>query len=422
MVQVSPFRGLRFAPRYVADTVFAPPYDVINPQQRLAYLAGDAHSIVHVDLGPAQDTTWYASAARIRDGWLAEGALVRDAQPALYGYQQRFASNGQACVRSGLLGAARLVEWGQGIHRHERTRVGPRADRLALMRALRAQTSPVFGLYRDPANELGRWLMPPEALEVDTTDEQGVRHLFWRITAPEALAGLASALAARDVVIADGHHRYETALAYRAERRAANGNPADPQSYDNVLMYLCAAEDPGLQVLATHRLVSHVQLDARALLHALASDFSLAPVDAGQTLTQAVEQAGREAIALGLCLGAGGDWVLTLRDATTAERAAGDTPTELATLDVCVLQNLVLAPHLGISAEALATGEQVSYTIHEQEARTRVREGLAQAAFILNPTRVDQVWRAALKGVTMPQKSTYFWPKLLTGLVIHPLD
>jgi len=124
---------------------------------------------------------------------------------------------------------------------------------------------------------------------------------------------------------------------------------------------------------------------------------------------------------MGLCL-ADGSWVLTLKDLATAQRTGKDLPPELATLDVCVLQNLILAPHFGISTEALATTEQVSYTIHEQEACARVRNGQAQAAFVLNPTRVDQVWRAALKGVTMPQKSTYFWPKLLTGLVIHPLD
>lgn len=421
MVTVLPFHGLRYAPGLVAPSLYAPPYDVIDPQQRLAYLAGHPRNIVHIDLGPGQDPNWYAEAARIRDRWLAEGALVREPRPALYGYQQRFTSDGRSCVRTGLLGAVRLVEWGQGIHPHERTRMGPRQDRLNLMRALRTQSSPVFGMYRDPSDEIGRWLTPPAQPDIDVTDAEGVRHLFWAITDAAALAALTAALAQREVVIADGHHRYETGLAYRAERRAAEGNPTEPRPYDAVLMYLTAAEGDGLRILATHRVVHAPLADPHALLAALRADFDLEPV-AEERLSAALASASRDEIAFGLCLGAAGAWLLKLGERARALQHAAGTPAELAALDVVVLQNMILAPHLGISASILAHGEAVSYTIDAKEACARVRAGQATAAFLLNPTRIDQVWQAALKGVTMPQKSTYFWPKLLTGLVLNPLD
>jgi uncharacterized protein (DUF1015 family) len=420
MVQVLPFRGLRYAPDRSSVTAFAPPYDVIDAAQRQQFLASAPHNIVHIDLGPGQDPAWYAEAVRIRDRWLAEGVLKRDPTPAFYCYQQHFVFDGVPCVRTGLLGAVRLAEWGQGIHRHERTRVGPRQDRLNLMRALRAQTSPVFGLYSDPADELGRWLTPPAQPAVDVTDPEGVRHLFWLCTDRTTLQALTTALAKRDVVIADGHHRYETALAYRAERRAADGDPSGMRSYDYVLMYLTAAESAGLQILATHRVV-RAPVQSIALLQALQADFVITPQPEQTSLMDAIAQARPDEVVFGLCLEEG-SYVLRLRSLERALRAAGDQPAELASLDVNVLQNLILAPRLGISAKALATGEQVSYTIHEEQACALVRCGKAQAAFILNPTRVEQVWRAALKGHTMPQKSTYFWPKLLTGLVIHPLD
>jgi uncharacterized protein (DUF1015 family) len=326
-------------------------------------------------------------------------------------------------VRTGFLGRVRLRPWGEGIHRHEHTRVGPRADRLGLTRATGANLSPVFGLYRDPAGELARPLAPPAgaAATVDAVVD-GVREVFWPIEDPEAIAALSAGLAERDVVIADGHHRYETALAYAEERRAAEGHPAAPQPYDYVLMYLSAAEDPGLLVLPTHRVITGVErLDAPALLARLARDFSLHDVNGRHTLGEALAGASGDVATLGLCL-AGGQYLLTLRDPSSARRAARPGQEAIAHLDVAVLQNLVLAPHLGISPEVLATGEHVRYTISEEEACGAVRAGRAQAAFLLSPPSVAEIWEAAAHGATMPQKSTYFYPKLLTGLVIHPLS
>jgi uncharacterized protein (DUF1015 family) len=428
MVEIAPLRGLRYSGPYSGGAVFAPPYDVISPAQQRGYLARSPYNVVRLILGPTPgDTGWYDEAAATLSRWISGGVLARDPSPVLYGYQQHFAlGQGPAArtfVRSGFVARVRLQEWGQGIYRHEQTRVAPRADRLRLMRAVGANLSPVFGLYADPQLELRPRLVPPAQAAVDYRDDEGVRQVFWPIADPAAIAALVGALATRNVVIADGHHRYETALTYRAERRALEGSPAEPQPYDYVLMYLTAAEDPGLCILPTHRVISGgPALDGSTLLPALRRDFGLEPVADPAQLVAAVAAAGRSGVALGACLGAAGTWVLRLKSLEAARQAAGaDVADVLAELDVHVLQSLVLAPHMGISRELLATGERVSYTIDAAEACGLVAQGSAQAAFILNPTTIGQVWRAALGGVTMPQKSTYFYPKLLTGLVLNPL-
>ena len=434
MVQVLPMRGLCYGPGYAEASVFAPPYDVISSEQQRRLLARSPYNVVRLILGPTPgDGPWYGAAAATLARWVAEGILVRGAAPALYGYRQRFAlADGRTRLRSGFIGRIRLGEWGNGVYRHEHTRTGPRLDRLRLTRATRANLSPVFGLYRDVHRELSLWLQPPAQPELAFQDDEGVEQAFWRIAEPAAIAALEEGMARREIVIADGHHRYETALAYRAERRALEGDPSALQPYDFVLMYLTAVEDPGLVILPSHRVIaSPPAVNGAALLQALAADFEISSWDGKEPLTTAVGQAaggqtsgaGERTVALGVCLGPAGTWVLRLRDLERARRAAeGYLAADLAELDGCVLQNLILGPHLHISPEALANTERVSYTIHQDEAFQRVQTGQAQAAFILNPTTVEQVWRAATQGVTMPQKSTYFYPKLLTGLILNPLD
>ncbi len=422
MVDIAPFRGLRYAPSLRCDPVYSPPYDVIDAQRRAELMGGSPHNVVHVTLGPdPTPAAWYDEAARRFRAWRSQGVLVRDACPCFYAYEQAFdGPDGKALVRRGFFARVRLVPWGQGIHPHEKTRSGPKADRLRLMRALHAQESPVFGMYRDPDGALDGLLGAPPSDATTTLDTDGVRHTCWPLTSPELLTQMGGYLQERDVVIADGHHRYETALAYRdLIRETAPGSPSS--SHDYVLMYLTPADGDGLVILPTHRVVTApLPLDEPQLLAALERTFTLEPVTAGLPLAE--RHGAGDQITLGMCLSSG-NWLLTLRDRASAHAAAPpDQPRELAELDVAVLQNLILAPHLGITADTLAHGDAVRYTIHADEARLAVREGCASAAFLLNPTSVDQVWRAAVAGVTMPQKSTYFFPKLLTGLVINPLD
>jgi uncharacterized protein (DUF1015 family) len=257
MAETLPLYGWRYAPAYNRPAVYAPPYDVISTAERAELVARDPHNIANIDVTPAGAASdWYSQAGERLRSWCAAGVLVREERPAYYGYIQHFRlADGRAHTRRGLFGAVRLVEWGQGIFRHEHTRSAPRADRLNLMRATRAQLSPVFGMISDPELRLARWLQPPQQPEVDYIDQEGTQQIFWPITDRTAIDAIRNYLAPRDIVIADGHHRYETALAYRNERRNAANDLSQPQPYDYVLMYLAAVEDPGLVILPTHRVI-----------------------------------------------------------------------------------------------------------------------------------------------------------------------
>jgi uncharacterized protein (DUF1015 family) len=430
MVDILPLRGLHYSQDYAEPSVFSPPFDVISPSMRTSLLQENPFNVVRLTLRPPESTdAWYAEAARSKDQWIAEGVLERDQQPAFYGYQQEFTlPNGERTVRTGFIGRVRLRPWAQGIHPHELTRVGPRVDRLKLMQAMATNTSPVFGLYQDSQDEVRRWLTPPGRSMFDFTDWSGVRHIVWRIQAPEPVSEIMALLKDRDIVIADGHHRYETALAYRNQRREEEGNPLTAEGYDYVMMYMTAIEDPGLTILPTHRIVGgDDSLDPQALIEQLRADFEVVPAPEGVSLSSAIATINRSGehvgtVTIGLCLGEAGHYVLRLESLEQARAAAEGTAPELAELDVMVLQNLILEPCFGIALADLAVTDRITYTVDEEEACAAVHSSQAEAAFILNATDIEQVWRASLHGVTMPQKSTYFYPKLLTGLVFSPLD
>jgi uncharacterized protein (DUF1015 family) len=426
MVETLPFCGLRYAPAFNRPAVFAPPYDVISPGARAALAARDPYNIAHVDVTPAGATpSWYAQAKETLESWRQMGILVSENASAYYGYIQHFQlTDGTRRIRRGLFGAVRLAEWGQGIFRHEHTRAAPRADRLNLMRATQAQLSPVFGMVSDPDGQLASWLHGPKVPVVDYVDEEGTRQVFWPITNEVTIAEIQAFLAPRDIVIADGHHRYETALSYRNERHAVSKNTEQPQSYDYVLMYLTGVEDPGLVILPTHRVIAaKPSIDAQTLLAQLAASFEVTPVIEGESLESAIAQKSDFTTTFGLYLGTDSRWTLRLRIRGDVKGSVAPAVLDdLVDLDVSVLQNLILEPCFHIDAIGLAQGERVRYTISEQEACDWVDDGQAQAAFILNPTSLQQVWQTARHLKTMPQKSTYFYPKLLTGLVIHTLE
>jgi len=422
MAEIRPFFGLRYSPAHDLSLVTSPPYDVISPQQRLELLERSPHSIVAITLGPQEMNAqaWYDQAAGTKRDWIADGVIQRDSEPALYGYSQVFEGpQGTPLIRTGFMACVRLRPWGQGIHRHEFTRKGPRADRLALMKAMRANTSPVFGLFRDPYRDIARLLTPPAGAQRFSDD--AVEHVFWPITDPTIVQTIVGAMAHRDIVIADGHHRYETALAYSHYCRQQTPSAGELAS-DYVMMYLNAIEDPGLLVLACHRVIHDWPVDVAKLLQDLSADFELLPAPQGHTLSDLITPSEDE-ILLGAILPDKSRWLLRLRDRQRAiEGASGHSDPMLATLDVAVLQNLVLEPHLGIDANVLSGTGHVTYTIDEDLAHHAVCSGRASAAFIINATTLEQVWETALTGVTLPQKSTYFSPKLQTGLVFNALE
>ncbi|HYM16544.1 MAG TPA: DUF1015 domain-containing protein [Dehalococcoidia bacterium] len=426
MADVRPFRALRYdAARIDPALTVAPPYDVISPSQQAELYRRHPRNVVRLEYGEAasHDTpvdNRYTRAARDLAEWRRDGALTRDAHPALYAYRQEYTWEGSSFARNAVFAAVRLEEWEKGVIKpHEHTLSGPKADRLELLRATRTQISPVYGLYRAAARAHSLDLHGQPLYDIES---DGQRHTLTSVSDLAGVASFRDLIARSDVYIADGHHRYETALAYRDEARARAPSWTGDETENFVLMALTDVRDPGLLVLPTHRVV-HRPLDP-SRLDALTASFEVArrPRATVEDLLTRVAEAGRHATAFGL-LTRDGAYLLTVRAAAVAQAAMpAAQPDAWKRLDVSVLQYGVLAPLFGIDDAALADGGVVTYTQDAAAAVAAVALGDAHAAFLLNATPVEQVLAVADAGGRMPQKSTYFYPKLPTGLVMNPLD
>jgi uncharacterized protein (DUF1015 family) len=444
---VRPFRALRYSPEVVSDlgSVMAPPYDVIGPEQHRRLLARDPRNVVRLDLpqsepGDADPDERYRRAARLLRAWRADGTLRRDPGPALYPYEQTFRlpgqSGGEALVRRGLF--ARLVlepfGAGSGVRPHERTLTGPKEDRYRLLRATAVNTSPVVGMYEDPSGEVPRWIADVTstgAPAIDVMDDDEVRHRLWAIpidaTDGGAGTGLLARIAAGPITIADGHHRYETALRFRDEQRrgiAPSGSP-EPAAWDEILVLLLEPVAGPIVVLPTHRVVRALGDDGVARLR-----------DRLPSLFEVMHGVPREQLPIAFALGetvagGAGRFGLWARDGGAILQARRDAfepllpsgGTALRRLDVSLL-GVALDRLAGIDPAAVDAGARIAYTKDAAEAIRWVdeRHDGADAAFLLDPTPAADIAAVAADGDVMPQKSTYIYPKALTGLVINPLD
>jgi uncharacterized protein (DUF1015 family) len=439
--EIRPFRALRFDPEVVGDVgrVVAPPYDVISAEQRAVLIARSPRNVVRIDL-PASERTdtdpdeRYRPAARTFSSWRADGTLRKDPRPSLYVYEQTYAVPGSSVVRvqRGFMGRVRLEPFSLdgGIRPHERTLEGPKEDRWKLMRATSANLSPVVGLYADPSGRAPALLAGVAARPavVDVTDDEGVRQRLWMVTAdgPDAalVAELISIVGASHVDIADGHHRYETALRYRDERRRTSTAESDP-AYDFILGLLFESTREQLTVLATHRVVRGLgDAGVDALLADVGSLFEVERTDDPDALAAAFAPAalapGGEG-RLGLWTRRGGALLRARREAFGPWLPSGGDA--LRRLDV-TLVGVALERLLGLDQAAVALGDRVDYTKSSEEAVAIVAGGQdgADAAFLLDPTPIAEIAAVAAAGDVMPQKSTYFYPKALSGLVLNPLE
>ncbi len=432
MADARPFRGLRFNTA-LADPAFAiaPPYDVISPDEQQALYRRSAYNIVRVEYGEQHDRDTpadnrYTRAARDVAEWRRAGVLTRDV-PSVYAYRQEFTWQGRAHVRRHYVAAVRLEPWDAGIIKpHERTLSGPKADRLDLLRSTRTQVSPVYCLYRSKAAVV---LPELEGEPLYDFAADGQRHVLTAISEPRNVATLAAHLAECEVYIADGHHRYETALAYRDERRAQAPSWTGEEPENFVLMALTAADDPGLLVLPTHRLLA-LDPPPPDAVDRIAPNFRIDELGPSADAAALDSALGRLAAATGdetafvaVGFGAGRLALLTLAKRAAVEALMPDgQPDAWKHLDVSVLQYGILRQAYGIDDAAMAAGGAVSYTQDPGIACDAVAKGRAGVAFLLNATRVEQVLAVADAGGRMPQKSTYFYPKLPTGLVMNALD
>jgi uncharacterized protein (DUF1015 family) len=423
MATVLPFKGTRYNPEYVKlGGVLAPPYDVISDAQRDELYGRDMRNIVRVDYGVSYPDDVegvddrYTRASSFLASWLELGVLVRDDPASFYAVDHHFQHHdGTLRRRRGLLGTVAATPWeSSDLRPHERTLRGPKADRLALLRATRAQTSPVFGVWTDAGGiaEALDGVATGKALLGGRIDGEidSEKLLLWRITDPEQVAAIEHALGGAALYVADGHHRYETAAVYAAERRAAEADAPLGAPFERCLVYLAAADDPGIAILPTHRLVRPAPGIAFSLddLWARLDDVyeTLPAADVRAALAAAAAMhATHHAFAV-----VAHDGAAVLR----RPRRDGGSPRER--LDVAVLETEVLWP-AGVSADMISGGA-LSYTRDPDELEAAVRRGEAILAFGVSPVSTDEVIAVAGAGETMPQKSTYFYPKVPTGLAL----
>lgn len=423
MATVQPFDGTRYNPDHVKlGGVLAPPYDVISDAKRDELYGRDLRNIVRIDSGATfpDDVEGiddrYTRAASFLASWHDLGVLVRDDQESFYVVDHSFLHpDGSARNRRGLLATVAATPWeSSDLRPHERTLRGPKADRLALLRVTRAQTSPVFAVWTDSegiADALDG-VATGHALAGGRLDGEvaSEKLLLWRVADPEQVAAIAAALRSAKLYVADGHHRYETAAAYAAERRSADPHAPHRAPFERCLVYLAAADDPGITILPTHRLVrpGHgIAFSLDDLWARLDDAFDTMPAPDGRAAlaTASAMRATHHAFAV-----VANDGAAVLR----RPRRVGGSPRDR--LDVAVLETEVLAP-AGVSADMISAGA-LTYTRDPDRLDSAVQDGEAILAFGLSPVTTDEVIAVADAGETMPQKSTYFYPKVPSGLVL----
>jgi uncharacterized protein (DUF1015 family) len=424
MAEVQPLRALHYDLDVTGGlgAAVSPPYDVIDPEQRAELASRSPYNVVHVDLPQGPDGgDPYAHAAGVLARWREDGAVVADEEPAMWAIVQDYtAPDGRPMTRHGFFAAVRVEDYGPGrIRPHERTHPGPKEDRLRLTRATATNLSPIFSLYSDPQQRAWGALAP--ALEAppwgEFTDEDGTRNRLRRVADPAAIATVQDALRDAELLIADGHHRYETARAY-AEEIGGEG------LHRYVLMNLVALEDEGLTVFPTHRLLTGLKDDQEKierLTATLRELFDVERIERGELRPPDVDGPPAQ-LELGYIDSHFGQaFRMRLKDQAIAERALAGYPEPYRRLDTAVLEKLILEGPLGMTEDDIAHLRGLGYSRTDEEALRLVLDGTYDAAFFLRGTPVQQVREIAAAGVNMPPKSTYFFPKVPTGLLFNPL-
>jgi uncharacterized protein (DUF1015 family) len=431
MAEIHPFRALRYDLQKVsASQVVTQPYDKITPAMQDRYYSASPYNLVRIILGHREpdspgDNVYTRAAAYGRD-WRSQGILRQDSAPSIYSYSQTFtAPSGTSFERRGFIALGRVEDYSaKVVYRHEQTLSKPKADRLDLLRATRAHYEQLFLLYED-SGQIDSLLTTSQAPTIDVADEYGVAHRVWQISDPAVIAAVQDRMRDQKLVIADGHHRYETALNFRNESRAAAGTASDPQApYEFVMMTFVNMNDPGLLVLPTHRVVHSLesfsavdfQNSARAFYEVEEVDPA---IDAART-TALLHDRGRAGTAL-LAVTANRAFLLHSPKPAGAKFFTGLSDRQRS-LDVVQLHKCLLEGVLQLSEESIRNQQNLSYLRDASEALAQVRQGKANIAFFMNPCPVAQVRDVALAGEVMPQKSTDFYPKLLSGLTAYALD
>jgi uncharacterized protein (DUF1015 family) len=441
MARIYPFRAWHYNPTVVRlDDVVTQPYDKISPAMQQAYYQRSPYNLVRIILGlpelfdAERGESVYTRAARDFRAWREQGVIVQEKDPCVFAYSQRFRVPGSDAVkeRRGFIALGKLQDYSQQVvFRHEQTLSKPKSDRLNLLQATRAHFGQVFMLYSDPAGSVEKILYEGRgAADAEVTDEYDVLHRLWKVGDAAAIRLLAAAMDDKKLIIADGHHRYETALNYAKEQTAGSDArsehsvsqlPQPPSPESAVMMTFVNMDSDGLVILPTHRVVHSLKdFDQAKFLSAAEQFFAvdkLPSCDAGQFVSTLSSQSSTSFVAATR----GGNYLLRSKPEAIAA-ALPEVPERQRKLDLTQLHSIVLEKLLGLDAEKVREQSNIRYLRDAGEAVEQVRRGEAEIAFLTNPVTMEQLREVAFAGEVMPQKSTDFYPKLLSGLAIYALD
>ena len=443
MADIHPFRAFRYdTNRVKLDEVLTQPYDKITPAMQDRYYAASPYNLIAIEKGKTQpddspQNNVYTRAAKRLDEWIAQKILVQDNAPAIYIYSQEYMIPGTHTqrVRNGFIALGRIEDYdAHVVFRHERTLSAPKADRIELLRHTHAQTGQLFMLYDEPERSIENWLedLARKNTALELHDEFGVIHRLWPVADPGFASRIQKKMASKKLIIADGHHRYETALAFRNECRARLGKVDPFAAHEFAMMTFINTHSHGLTILPTHRLIRNVaNFNFEAFRKALAPFFdwySYPFQNPGERAAAyeefqkdlAGQRHGRRAV--GIYAGTGAFYLFVLRRGTDLEQVLPEVSAAQRELDVVLLHRLILERGLGITPEAVAAENNVRYEREADAVIAAVDRGEVQLACLLNPVRVQQVVDIALGGDVLPQKSTDFYPKLLSGLAIYRVE
>jgi uncharacterized protein (DUF1015 family) len=440
MAEIQPFQALRYNTKYAAlDDVLTQPYDKITPALQERYYGASPYNLIHIEKGrilpgdTAAENVYTRAATKLNE-WIANRILVEDAAPGVYIYSQEYVIPGTQMrrTRTGFIALGRLEDYERRIvFRHERTLSAPKTDRLELLRHTRAQTGQLFMLYEDPAKRVGTLLdqMARANTPVEMVDEYGITHRLWPVFDHDFIGHIQERMADKKLVIADGHHRYETALNYRNECRQEAGSSDPTAAHEFAMMTFINAHSKGLTILPTHRVVRNIaDFNFDRFRKAVSRFFDWysypcpSPDERAASLSEFrkdLEERGRGRRAIGIYAGDAAFYLFLLRRGADLEDLLPDVSEAQRSLDVVLLHRLILEKGLGITPEAVAAETNISYEREMETAIAAVDRGEAQLGCMLNPVRTEQMMQIALSGEVLPQKSTDFYPKLLSGVAIY---
>jgi len=439
MANILPFKGIRYNQNIIGDIskVATPPYDVISKEEQEKFLKRNPNNIIRLILGSTKDKNpgeFHTNAAEYFSKWCAEDILVQDALPALYQTTIEYSVNNKKMIRSGIIALAKLEPFDKGvILPHEQTFSKVKSERLDLLKKCHANFSSIFSIYSDPENLIQQKIkesVGDSLPDVDFVDDSGHRHKLWSVTDPLVHGSVSAAMKKKTVFIADGHHHYETALNYRD--LVAKNNPSFDSDHpaNFIMMYLCGMEDPGLSILPAHRILTGIDPSAlNGLIEKCREFFDVTSIPvADGSIDKGVDKlvsALRENAAcniMGVCIkDIEKIYLMKLKPGVMDKKYENELSVSIRNLDVTVLSRLIFKDILDFNQSMLDDENLFSYTTDESEAVKKILSGRSDIAFILNSTKVDQVRRIAKEGKVMPRKSTYFYPKVITGQVMNDL-